>query len=358
MTISRDALRGYILEEVLAYLISGTGYKLLVDADQDSDNLVMRGNGLGVKGRGGDHQVDVLGELQWIPAFTFPLRLFVEAKFRNGRTGISVVDKAVGVLLDINQRNMVEREQVEFPRYYRYEYALFSISGFSPRAINMAITHQISLIDLSGDEFEDLRDKITKSADMIIRTIEQRSEFQGEDVHNRGRLVLSVRNGLRIKLRTWPTEVPQTLDDYYIQVIDDALYHAIQVAHDYRELFVAMADGPFMLLLKERTPGEFVRYANRYRRHDVDIHWSRYEDDGRTWTINPTDDSDAYSLSFRLPEALSEWIFSRSDFARRRALRVKQNYFSNITIYRYVDGEDYLYRLTYNRERLAETWER
>jgi hypothetical protein len=28
------------------------------------------------------HQVDVLGELLWVPAFTFPTRLFVEANAR------------------------------------------------------------------------------------------------------------------------------------------------------------------------------------------------------------------------------------------------------------------------------------
>lgn len=102
MRINKDTLKGYILEEVLAYLIRTTGYKLLVDASQDPRDLENRGNGLVVKGRGAVHQVDVLGELQWIPAFTFPLRLFVEAKFRRGKTGIDAVRNAVGVLLDVN----------------------------------------------------------------------------------------------------------------------------------------------------------------------------------------------------------------------------------------------------------------
>lgn len=115
MPITRDSLRGYILEEVLAYLISGAGYNLLVHPDQDPDNLIRRGNGLGVKGRGSDHQADVLGELLWIPAFTFPLRLFVEAKFRDGKAGIDTVSNAVGVLLDINQRNLIERDVSKFP---------------------------------------------------------------------------------------------------------------------------------------------------------------------------------------------------------------------------------------------------
>ena len=104
--ISRDALRGYILEEVLAYLIRNTGYRLLVDERQDPQELDWKHNGLVVIGRGSVHQVDVLGELAWIPAFTYPLRLFVEAKFRKSRTSIGVVRNIVGTLLDVNQNNL------------------------------------------------------------------------------------------------------------------------------------------------------------------------------------------------------------------------------------------------------------
>lgn len=71
--ISRDSLRGYVLEELLAKLIQNTGYRPLADASQDPDELENRPNGLAVRGRGGAHQVDVLGELLWIPAFTFPI---------------------------------------------------------------------------------------------------------------------------------------------------------------------------------------------------------------------------------------------------------------------------------------------
>lgn len=357
MAITRDALRGYILEEVLAYMVSGAGYRLLVHPDQDPDNLIRRGNGLGVKGRGSDHQADVLGELLWIPAFTFPLRLFVEAKFRGSKTGIDAVSSAVGILLDINQRNLIERDVGKFPRYYRYEYALFSTSGFSPRAIDMAITHQISLIDLSGDEFSDLRSEVAKSAEALIGSLVEQHERYGIKTIRRGRLVSAVRNALRRELRTWPAGVP-TIDEQGVEMAYYVLSPAIEVARRYCELFVAMADGPFMLLLKERTPGEFIRYANRHRRHAVEIHWTKQENRGRTWTITPGDDKEAYGLTFRLPDKLADWIFIRPGFARQRALRIKQSYFSNITIYRHTEGEDYLYRLEYDSGELAERWER
>jgi hypothetical protein len=40
----------------------------------------------------------VLGQLLWVPAFTFPLRLFVEAKHHVSRTDIGAVCNAIGLL--------------------------------------------------------------------------------------------------------------------------------------------------------------------------------------------------------------------------------------------------------------------
>lgn len=77
--VSRVGFRGYVLEEVLAFLIRNAGYRLLVDPSQ-GEQLAYGRNGLVVVGRGGAHQVDVLGQLSWVPVFTFPIRLFVEAK--------------------------------------------------------------------------------------------------------------------------------------------------------------------------------------------------------------------------------------------------------------------------------------
>src|SRR5580765_6884097 len=142
--MTRDALRGYILEELLAYLIRNTGYRLLVDKSQDPEELDWKYNGLVVKGRGAVHQVDVLGELSWIPALTYPLRLFVEAKYRKTRTQIPAVRNLVATLLDVNQNNLPQVIRGKGlnphlrPKYY-YAGALFSASGFSKPAMDMAL---------------------------------------------------------------------------------------------------------------------------------------------------------------------------------------------------------------------------
>jgi hypothetical protein len=143
--IARETLQGYVLEELLAYLIRNTGYRLLVDEAQDCEELVNRPNGLAVRGRGGLHQVDVLGELAWIPAFTFPLRLIVEAKARAAVTGIGDVRNAVGIVTDVNQNySPLSAARTTLVQKFSYRYALFSTSGFSQPAADFALAHQIS----------------------------------------------------------------------------------------------------------------------------------------------------------------------------------------------------------------------
>src|SRR5215218_1385060 len=122
----RDAAHGYLLEEVLAWLIRNAGYRLLVDSTQDTKQLARRGAGLVVRGRGGVHQADVLGELAWIPAFTFPVRLFVEAKYRGNKIGLPEVRAAVGIVDDLNQNySPLFAGSLASVQRYSYRYALF-----------------------------------------------------------------------------------------------------------------------------------------------------------------------------------------------------------------------------------------
>ncbi|EIG61255.1 hypothetical protein Bra1253DRAFT_06080 [Bradyrhizobium sp. WSM1253] len=104
--ISPGVLKGYLLEEAVASLIRNAGYRLLTSPEDDPHDLSLMSNGLQVRGRGGFHQADVLGELTWAPAFGNPIRLFIEAKWRGhgqGRVGIPEARHAVGILQDVNQ---------------------------------------------------------------------------------------------------------------------------------------------------------------------------------------------------------------------------------------------------------------
>lgn len=373
MKFSRDTLRGYILEEVLAYLIRNTGYRLLVDDSQDKQELGWRHNGLVVKGRGAVHQVDVLGELSWIPAFTYPLRLFVEAKFRQNKIGIPEVRNMVATLLDVNQNNLPQLHKAAGnnpqlkPKYY-YAGAIFSASGFSEPAMDMALAHNISLIELNTPEFQPLLDGISAAADSIVETLEppeaevpagQVPEDEDESIEKdmlspdiqapRGRFLLALRTALRQRFETQTRAARNEALD-----LADKLTHllrpAINAATQTGELFVGMGQGPYMLVMKADQPEGFLEYARHHPVHDVTISWSSEIDEGGTWIVSPvhqTENRLPYSLRFRVPQPIYDWIFS-ADNVPRTALDAKKLYFSSISIFHKDPERDLLIRLEFN----------
>lgn len=165
--ISEAALKGYLLEEALAWVLHGSGYRLLVHKSQDPGELEDGRNGLCVKGRGAEHQVDVLGEFVVTPSFSLPIRLFLEAKFCRQACQLHVVRNAHGVIHDINENFGLTSTRSRRKRY-RYEYALFSTSGFTKEARDFATAQLISLVDLSGGSFVWLRESIEIAAEDLF----------------------------------------------------------------------------------------------------------------------------------------------------------------------------------------------
>lgn len=348
---------------MLAYLIRNTGYELLVDSAQDLEELETRAHGLVVKGRGTVHQADVLGQLRWIPAFTYPLRLFVEAKFRQLKTGVGVVRNAVGTLLDINQKISSADGNSPFRQRYLYAAAIFSTSGFSSNAAEMAFAHQISLIDLRTPDFEPLLDSIHQTADDIIAQFlaaDQRERHEGLEQANalplnygtRGEFITTLRRTIRRQLGTLPEIGPEIAGQGFAPLAV-LIEPAVNAARAFNELFVGMANGPFMLVLRATDPRRFLEYSAQNPSHRINIHWTSREDNGRTWSVTPQLDPGAYQLRFRLPEKLGDWIFSSSN-VRQAAIYAKGQLLSDITIYRYEGDRDLLIRLRYDRTNLPE----
>lgn len=116
-------LRGYLLEEALAWLLRNSGYELLTDKDQDPEALDWDRGALVVHGRGADHQVDVLGNFALTPAFSLPIRMFLEAKYYSTPCSLPVVRSAHGVIHDVN-KNFVHPAGSRPRRRYQYVYAL------------------------------------------------------------------------------------------------------------------------------------------------------------------------------------------------------------------------------------------
>ncbi|TNM59617.1 restriction endonuclease [Streptomyces sp. NP160] len=165
--IGRDALRGYVLEEVVAKMLQLNGYRLLNDERDDPEAFITRGHTLYVKGRGSDHQADALGDLTAPIPFGLPVRLFVEAKHYRQPVDLPVLRNAHGVIHDVNQCYATPRTGARRAQRYDYRYAVFSTSGFTRPADDFAQAHQISLHDLSEERTRPLLDAIAATADGI-----------------------------------------------------------------------------------------------------------------------------------------------------------------------------------------------
>lgn len=347
---SEEALRGYLLEEALAWLLRHTGYRLLVDVSQDTGELVRNGNGLRVRGRGADHQVDVLGEFAFPPAFSLPIRLFLEAKFTGTKTGLNILRNAHGVIHDINE-NFMRMPNPQFGKRYRYVYALFSASGFTSEAESYALAQQISLVDLSSTAFRWLRDAVEATA---------RELFPLQENYDVSTFPVNwMRGQLRLTLKTlpdpWPDgfSLPETeareltrraspiLDAFATQLMRDGS----------AELLLGFPSAPFILPLTASSLSGFLSFvrADAYRPHLVRLRrtgsGSRAE-----WQASPMPSRGSgltapitgreYLLKFNLPKRFEDWIDEDEARRERRASEKMDKFLSNIVIYRVEQGSD------------------
>ncbi|MFJ3793627.1 hypothetical protein [Kitasatospora sp. NPDC090091] len=343
-------LRGYLLEEALAWLLRSSGYRLLVHESQDPEELVTDGNTLRVRGRGALHQVDALGEFAFTPAFSMPVRLFLEAKFNQDRCGLEIVRNAHGVLHDVNENFMTHAGRRPRQRY-QYVYALFSTAGFTADAQKYAVAHQISLVDLSGASFSWLLGTIGTTA----WTMEQAQSYLGSAPFP----VTWVRTELRKKLGTWtaspgwlPTSVPanETFREEAAAAID-AFAGALRQSSG-AELLLGFPSAPFILPLAVNDHLAFTAYADAHPDHAVRIR-RRGSGGSAEWTLSPLGQEGAYELAFKLPEQVEDWISDVEGKERRRTSEVKEQFLSTITIYRMNGGGVRAYQLRYEPSSLS-----
>ena len=365
--ISEAALRGYVLEEVLARLLRENGYMLLVRASQDDDALRDGRHGLLVRGRGTDHQVDALGELAIPAPFSLPVRLFAEAKFKSDPVGISDVRNALGVLNDVNEHYATDAMH-DFPmRRYQYRYALFSTTGFTPDAQKYALAHQISLIDLQGPAFADLRGIASQTAQRLLR-LAQSSGLPGFPLNQ-------MRIALRRALRTWSID-GESEDSSYEAALERAAAMTIsnnrnserlppgdlaRIAAGLSEeltdkLVLGFPQGPFILVLQPDDPDAFDAFLNESAAEiNVDIRYASDTGAGGEWVIVPQPRREELAVRFGVPPLLESWLLAEDDVDRERVRLAKKTLFSSIAVFHHDNRLTQLrYRKVSRRPRTAD----
>ncbi|PHB08668.1 hypothetical protein COE84_25435 [Bacillus wiedmannii] len=325
MVISIPALKGFLLEEALAKLLENCGYTLITKDILNKPNLypefVSQGNGLNIKGRGGTHQADVLGQFNISVPFNYPVRLFLEAKFRESRTGIDVVRSGIGILTDLNanyQTIDLDGDQLLAQRF-NYQYTIFSTSGFSENAIKLAIAYKITLVDLSGEEYRDLLVVI----DRVAHDLRDLLLYEGYSLSEIREFIRS--KLFRLDLNNFKNSIPKLnliLRPFFIEM------------KNYGDLYLASINSPFSILLKPVNPRGFRDFLEQNQKSTFNVYIFWHEDDPDLWRISLEDRGDL-AFTFYLPQLLRNYIFKNPNITDilTNALYAKEQFLGNIVFY-------------------------
>lgn len=343
-------LRGYLLEEVLAWLLRSSGYRLLTEQDDPVrppwNVLEKRKHGLVVRGRGAWHQADSLGEFPYVPPFSLPIRLFAEAKFTSPPVGLPVVRNGHGVVHDLNENLVTTQSNGSGPHRprtrYHYSYAIFSTSGFTRDAQEFALAHQISLIDLSLPDFQSLRNLVTVAAKAVYDAAMPMPPSQRPTVYE-------MRNYLRRHLLDlW--EEPVARSPSVTRPLDTL---AAGLRRSSLGLVLAFPAAPFVLGLVSRDLRAFLGYAFEQPTHAVRVRRSHRAVGHPLWSIEPREGT-GYRLTFSLPEQVEAWILDQEEGIRSRTHWTARNLLSAVTLY-WVDGNHtHTFRLHYSPDEFRE----
>ena len=364
--ISSAGLKGYLLEEVVASLISNAGYRLLTSPQDDPHDLCLTGNGLQVRGRGGYHQADVLGELLWAPAFGNPVRLFIEAKWRgeSRKVGIPEARHAVGILQDVNQVLVTvgsrsggigddsdDDDVANSGRSYcyTYRYALCSTSGFTTGAQAYALAHQVALIDLSHEDYDELREALDSVGDVLQRYLQRLDRSASDDSSTtRSGLLRSIRATLREAL--WRAPFDGADEERFLGMLRPLINATRRIG----ELFVGVSATGFVILLKADDPELMVEHMRSENDPHTSVHYRRDEDGSFQWQITVSSDrAEPCRLFFVLPEAMLRALDDKNENRRAIALNMKEQHFSRVTVYRITEARSMICSLKLDADWLA-----
>lgn len=308
--MEKEQLKGYLLEIVIEKLIKVNGYDIISTSCEDES--VIRNNGLNVRGRGGYHQVDSLGEFRFTPPLMNPMRLFVEAKYysENKKVGIDKVRMGIGILQDVNTRYVtleMSEEELSLMKY-DYHYSIFSTSGFTEDAQRLALAHNISLMDLSCSRFEGIKKLLSDIVDEFFRS---KTNILGDDFK---RFKNGFRSFINLGRRVRGFEITELMNTLLLNLQNQSIYIA-SIRSSQIIFLYPDDDRAFQASLREKP------------NQSVTITWNNIDED---WFIKPADGS--YTLVFRLPSLFRNQV--------NDMMSLKESKFRVINFIAYLDGEN------------------
>jgi hypothetical protein len=327
--MKKSQTKGYLLEIVLERLLKVNGYNVV--CEPNGDDIVRIGNGLNVVGRGALHQFDSLGTLKSTPPFMYPLRIFLEAKYRKNRTGIDVIRNGVGILQDINTNystvNMTEH-QLTLPRY-NYNYVVFSTSGFSIEAQKYSIAHKIYLVDLRS-QFIHIKTGIKAIVDLWFNTYSRSDTITKEQFQ---RLSGFLKTILSYPNQNIYSNYELTVDNETLGLINEMIDEVSQ-----KPIYLANTNSSQLVPLIPDNNDQFIESLKVSPHQRVSITRNNQEN---TWTVIGRENTEnSFILRFELPEIFLNYILSDNNNFDKMAYNVKEEFLSKFTFIAYLGNDE------------------
>jgi hypothetical protein len=327
-TISQ--IRGMLLEEAVLQLLRTAGYVVVEKAG--SDPTLRNGHsGLEVLGRGGRHQIDSVADFRISAPFSYPQRLFVEAKCFSPQypVGLPIIRNAVGVLKDVSEwwNPPSGSGGIASTGRYHYQYALFSASGYTLDAERYAFAQDIYLIPYERSRF----------IAPVIQAIRQltHEDFEAEVWNAINVDIGRLRHSIRGLLRGRPIEL--------IQLPNTATRAIIRFTEA-----VSMIRGTLLAVIGRRfpvhlIPAPFLDVRELRDHYEVRIYW-----DDWSWYLVDTSNSQQL-FSFDLPPELFNLYAEDGRLTESRALDLKSNILSRF--YAILNVEEVTRLITFELDR-------
>jgi hypothetical protein len=332
-------IRGALLEEAVLYLLHKVGYRVIYRAADSSELTGIRDghSGLELRGRGTWHQIDALAECDVSPAFMYPLRLILEAKFyTNTKIQLGAIRSFFGVEKDISENYFTKRVGgSDFSeRRFNYRAAMLSVYGYTSGAVEFAVAHQIFLIEYKNiPVIAPVIDAIAAFGDNCITA-------PGKDSLAEVRAVM--RNALQ--LRAMPLTTPTYLTERGLLLINDVLAQSVR-----------RIGGSYFGMLQGRWPIHFLtetEISPEAAATDV-IQCRLSGNDQGQWGFYPIDVQEGsprwFRLQFSLPPELASRISARWDDPVAVATEKTRN-FSFVNLSGIIGGIRRTIRLEMSRE--------
>lgn len=300
---SPDQIAGAVLEEAVLSVLTAAGFNPLEDLTGDA--CINPGKpAVTIRGRGTDHQIDVVADPVVGYAFSNPARLLIEAKAYSGsrKVKLDVVRNAVGTLKDVSEFWRPSGAGTGGARRYHYRYAIFASTEFTKGAQEYAFAQDVYLLPLRRSAFfrpvVQAVDSIRRFHDMPPRPGDPDARFSLRDY----------RGSVREALRTG--EVPDDLHEF------NRLVKAVQSV---KYGLIAVAERQFPLLLVPQGPDVVEQLSDV---EPVRIFWDN--EGGYLRRRGSTENL----FSFDLPDELFALYARGRELEPRQAIRLKAERFA------------------------------